>query len=360
MRVLLSISILSCYTVSIAQTSTRTLGNKSYEVSNHLGNVMSVVSDRKTPTLEATYTTIAFNETNIKAFNDYYPYGMLLENRNGSNNYRYGFQGQEKDDEVKGKNNSYTTSYRQYDSRVARWTSIDPIIHYQFSPYVAYDNNPIFWKDPRGSNSENDSLYFQKQINTITLKINKEKDILNKKAKELSEDKMELVELESFIDNLGNLTKQAVREDIALKVVKAFYDVDENRKKEILEDPKIIEQKVNNYIREMAKKGKTPVFETVEFSQIPKMNWEDVATVGVILMHTNKAISTTIKILNVSTKGYERSLKAKIERLENEILSLKVKIETLEKERSSYLKKIYGFGGFGGGKTFGGGAGNNW
>jgi hypothetical protein len=35
--------------------------------------------------------------------------------------YRYGFQNQEKDDEVKGAGNSYTTEFSQYDPRVGRW-----------------------------------------------------------------------------------------------------------------------------------------------------------------------------------------------------------------------------------------------
>ena len=45
---------------------------------------MAVVSDRKIVTPETTNTSIAYNETNIKAYNDYYPYGMLLDNRNDS------------------------------------------------------------------------------------------------------------------------------------------------------------------------------------------------------------------------------------------------------------------------------------
>jgi len=137
MRVLLSISILGCYTASIAQTSARTFGNKSYEVSNHLGNVMAVVSDRKTPSPENTNTTITFNETNIKAFNDYYPYGMLLENRNGSSNYRFGFQGQEMDDEVKGENNSVNYKYRVHDPRLGRFFAVDPLSD-KYPHYSAY------------------------------------------------------------------------------------------------------------------------------------------------------------------------------------------------------------------------------
>jgi len=41
--------------------------------------------------------------------------------------YRYGFNGMEKDDEVKGKGNSYTTHFRMLDPRLGRWLSTDPI-----------------------------------------------------------------------------------------------------------------------------------------------------------------------------------------------------------------------------------------
>jgi len=66
--------------------------------------------------------------------------------------YRYGFNGMEKDDEMKGNGNSYTTEFRQYDPRLGRWLSIDPEFRafpWQ-SPYVAFDNNPIIKTDPRG------------------------------------------------------------------------------------------------------------------------------------------------------------------------------------------------------------------
>ncbi len=68
-------------------------------------------------------------------------------------NYRYGFNGMEKDDEVKGSGNSYTTEFRQYDPRLGRWLTLDPLAAKFLwqSPYVAFDNNPIFYKDPKGA-----------------------------------------------------------------------------------------------------------------------------------------------------------------------------------------------------------------
>ncbi|WP_116524852.1 RHS repeat domain-containing protein, partial [Seonamhaeicola aphaedonensis] len=82
---------------------------------------------------------------------DYNPFGMLQPNRHGSSDsYRYGFQGQEKDDEVKGEGKSYTTNFRQYDPRIGRWFTIDPVAKAWESPYAAFGNNPIYYKDVLG------------------------------------------------------------------------------------------------------------------------------------------------------------------------------------------------------------------
>ena len=64
--------------------------------------------------------------------------------------YRYGFQNQEKDDEIKGGGNSYTTFYRQLDPRVGRWFSLDPKMSAWESPYVSMGNNPILYFDHLG------------------------------------------------------------------------------------------------------------------------------------------------------------------------------------------------------------------
>lgn len=137
MRVLLSITSLGFCATTTAQASARTLGNKSYEVSNHLGNVMAVVSDRKKSKSETSNTSIVFTETDIKAYNDYYPYGMLLDIRSETKDYRFGFQGQEKDDEVNGKNNSINYKYRVHDPRLGRFFAIDPLF-YQYPANSSY------------------------------------------------------------------------------------------------------------------------------------------------------------------------------------------------------------------------------
>ncbi|KEZ94304.1 hypothetical protein IL45_02315 [Nonlabens ulvanivorans] len=78
---------------------------------------------------------------------------MLLNNRHGSvdsDSYRYGFNGMEKDDEVKGEGNSYTTFFRQYDPRLGRWKSLDPKSVAWDSPYSFSRNSPLIFNDPKG------------------------------------------------------------------------------------------------------------------------------------------------------------------------------------------------------------------
>ena len=70
----------------------------------------------------------------------------------GADGYRYGYQGSEKDDEVKGSGNSYTTEFRLLDPRLGRWLSTDPE-EKQFpslNPFNSMENNPIELNDPNG------------------------------------------------------------------------------------------------------------------------------------------------------------------------------------------------------------------
>lgn len=48
----------------------------------------------------------------------------------------------------------YDMDMRQYDPAIARWVVQDPILHHSQSPYCAFDNNPVYWKDPSGADGE--------------------------------------------------------------------------------------------------------------------------------------------------------------------------------------------------------------
>ena len=88
----------------------------------------------------------------------YFPAGMLMPKRfSNANSYRYqAINGMERDNEVKGNNNHLSTFFRQYDPRIARWMSTDPVKFPSESPYVENHNNPIYWKDPMGNCPECD------------------------------------------------------------------------------------------------------------------------------------------------------------------------------------------------------------
>jgi len=78
---------------------------------------------------------------------------MLLPNRHGStDDYRYGFQGQEKDDEIKGEGNSVNFKYRMHDPRVGRFFAVDPLTSkYSWnSPYAFSENRVIDYVELEG------------------------------------------------------------------------------------------------------------------------------------------------------------------------------------------------------------------
>lgn len=93
-------------------------------------------------------------EATLKMSSDYYPFGMQMPNPQSVNfgTYRYGYTGKENDLETKGTGNSYDFGNRQYDPRLGRWLSLDPLkaMYPSISPYCYAGNTPIAAKDPDG------------------------------------------------------------------------------------------------------------------------------------------------------------------------------------------------------------------
>ncbi len=78
---------------------------------------------------------------------------MLLPNRHANtSDYRYGFQGQEMDNEIKGEGNSVNFNARMYDPRIARWKSRDryEAKYTDISPYSFSLNSPLVFNDQSG------------------------------------------------------------------------------------------------------------------------------------------------------------------------------------------------------------------
>jgi RHS repeat-associated protein len=61
-----------------------------------------------------------------------------------SGGYRYGFQGQERMDEVKGAGNSWDYKYRMHDPRLGRFFAVDPLFReYSYNSVYAFSENSV-------------------------------------------------------------------------------------------------------------------------------------------------------------------------------------------------------------------------
>ncbi len=119
-------------------------GQRNYELHDHLGNVRAVISDTKNSSGNAVVTN----------YYNYYAFGSMIPGRIGDNSgYRYGFNGQERDDNLNGGTTSGMgiMNYAQFgelDTRVGRRWNMDPKPNASASPYQVFDANPIWISDP--------------------------------------------------------------------------------------------------------------------------------------------------------------------------------------------------------------------
>jgi len=82
---------------------------------------------------------------------------MLVPHRTFSSpEYRYGFQGQEMDDEIKGNGNSLNYKYRMHDPRVGRFFAVDPLFreYPHNSTYAFSENSTIAFVEIEGLEKE--------------------------------------------------------------------------------------------------------------------------------------------------------------------------------------------------------------
>ncbi len=130
--------------VNIAQSknttkpSVYTMGKKHYESTDWLGNVRVTYTDKKS------WQQNKF-ALNVSSSLDYYPFGSVMEGRNLETiDYRFGFQGQEGDDEVFGTNNLWAYKYRLHDARLGRFFSVDPLAgKYPYNSVYAFSENRV-------------------------------------------------------------------------------------------------------------------------------------------------------------------------------------------------------------------------
>ena len=134
-------------TVSTTSFS-RTLGEKHYELTNHLGNVLAVITDKKVCG-HVTSGNADYYVAEVVHQQDYYPFGSPMPGRkydlSGAKMYRFAFNGKESDDETYGIGDEYDYGARIYDPRVGRFMSMD-LLSYEFAsitPYLFATNCPI-------------------------------------------------------------------------------------------------------------------------------------------------------------------------------------------------------------------------
>ena len=131
-------------------TSISVIGKQNV-LGNHLGNVLVTVSDK--PVYKVSSGTIYFNPE-ITSISDYYPFGAPIHGRGYSSEaYRFGFNGVEKTNEVAGEGNHYEFKYREYDPRIGKFWSVDPLFaSYPWnSTYAFAENRPIDGIDLEGT-----------------------------------------------------------------------------------------------------------------------------------------------------------------------------------------------------------------
>lgn len=118
------------------------LGSRTYELTNHLGNVLATISDKKIGNDSSGVVNYYIAE--VLSQTDYYPGGMLMPGRqySATTGYRYGFNGKEKDTESPVQ---YDYGFRIYDPRLVRFKSVDPLSpkYPELTPYQFASNTPI-------------------------------------------------------------------------------------------------------------------------------------------------------------------------------------------------------------------------
>jgi len=124
-------------------------GSRSYELSNHLGNVLSTISDKKVGHNNGS-NVVDYYVADVLSQNDYYPFGLEMPNRSYNATYPYSFNGKRDDKDANSGYQDY--GIREYDKKTSRFISVDPITseYPELTPYQFASNRPIDGIDQDG------------------------------------------------------------------------------------------------------------------------------------------------------------------------------------------------------------------
>src|SRR6218665_1337784 len=151
----------------------QTFNLRKYELTNHLGNVLAVISDKVN--LYGHDNRLDSARATMVSARDYYPFGWPMKGRQfNEKNYRYGFNGMENDNEVNGEGNHLDYGARGRTPRLGGgWGAVEPLAskYPGISPYAFCLNNPIYFVDPDGNDVKPTSIAAYKAIlNTLSAK----------------------------------------------------------------------------------------------------------------------------------------------------------------------------------------------
>jgi RHS repeat-associated protein len=199
-----------------------TRGNKLYELTNHLGNVLTTISDRKIG--HGTGTEYDYYTPDIISATDYYPFGSEMPNRTYSvPSYRYGFNGKENDNDVKGEGNQIDYGMRIYDPRLGLWLSKDALQskHPYMSPYNFCYSNPLILLDPDGKD-----VIIQDQKGNKVAVVKADGKIIAEKGKENSWEVHSYQEAQAYLAGKGNLT--FLEKNSRATIIRITTEINEN------------------------------------------------------------------------------------------------------------------------------------
>jgi hypothetical protein len=131
-----------------------------------------------------------------------------------ANAYTFGYNGQEKVDEIAGAGNHTTAEFWEYDTRLGRRWNRDPVVKPWESSYACFANNPIWYSDVNGDDGKKPVL-----IGTTKPKI------YNITSKEIREK----LESRQFVSLTGLSIEYAIALVNEEKLTLQMYDVDGNR-----------------------------------------------------------------------------------------------------------------------------------
>ena len=118
-----------------------------YQYVDHIGNI------------RLSYKNVGTSsnvDLEIQEENNYYPFGLKHKGYNtiqsAARDHTYEYNGIEYEESLG--LNLMEMELRQFDPAIGRFTSLDPVIHHSMSTYTAFDNNPVFYSDPSGGDSQ--------------------------------------------------------------------------------------------------------------------------------------------------------------------------------------------------------------